>query len=150
VALAGLTLVANFLASHQALLRIMVGILLCYIGARTLLRGPVAQTSASRNHEGNTFASYATTFILTFVNPVTVASFLAVFVGFGLDGDLLQGGAIGLLITGVFFGSALWWLVWAAAQRLFPAPLTSQRPWWFNTISGVAITGFGCVLLIVR
>ncbi|MGH7833670.1 MAG: LysE family translocator [Candidatus Binatia bacterium] len=151
VALVGLTLVANFLASHQEFLRIVVGILLCSIGARTILRGPVAQTSAARVNEGNSLVgSYVTTFFLTFANPVTVASFLAVFVGFGLNGELLRAGAMTFLITGVFFGSALWWMAWAVTQRLFPAKLTSHRLWWFNTVSGVTIAGFGCVLLIVH
>jgi threonine/homoserine/homoserine lactone efflux protein len=151
VALLGLTLVANFLANHQEFLRIVVGILLCYIGSRTILRGPVVQSSTARACQGNSLVgSYVTTFFLTFANPVTVASFLAVFVGFGLNGEQLRAGATTFLIIGVFFGSALWWMAWAAAQHLFPAKLTSHRLWWFNTISGVTITGFGCVLLVVR
>lgn len=151
VALLGLTLIVNFLVSHQELLRVIAGILLCYVGARTILTGRVAQPSSAKVTKANgLLESYLATLFLTLANPVTVFSFLAIFVGFEVNRESLHAISMIFLIAGVFGGSAFWWLLWSVGQSLFPAKFSSRRLWWLNTVSGLTIAGFGCFLLIVH
>jgi hypothetical protein len=54
--------------------------------------------------------AYATTFVLTISNPVTILSFVAIYAGWHVES--LQGNYWGAatLTLGVFLGSALWWV----------------------------------------
>jgi threonine/homoserine/homoserine lactone efflux protein len=78
-----------------------------------LWRMPVRAAAGPQERSGpSLWACFAGTFVLTLSNPATIVSFMAVF------GVLAaRGGAAaspGLLVLGVFLGSALWW--WALSS----------------------------------
>lgn len=78
-----------------------------------LWRMPVRVAAGPQERSGpSLWACFAGTFVLTLSNPATIVSFMAVF------GVLAaRGGAAaspGLLVLGVFLGSALWW--WALSS----------------------------------
>ncbi|MCK4978375.1 MAG: LysE family transporter [Anaerolineales bacterium] len=146
VAAFGLVSISNFLIGGQTWLRLVGGIFLCYLGIRTLLAKP-SQDEASIQRTGLAGA-YASTFILTLTNPLTILSFAAVFAGMGLvstDGD--YGSAV-ILVLGVFFGSALWWFILVAGVSIFRERFNASMLRWVNIISGVIITAFGLVALL--
>ncbi|MCK4899999.1 MAG: LysE family transporter [Anaerolineales bacterium] len=146
VAAFGLVSISNFLIGGQTWLRLVGGIFLCYLGIRTLLAKPI-QDEASIQRTGLASA-YASTFILTLTNPLTILSFAAVFAGMGLvstDGD--YGSAV-ILVLGVFFGSALWWFILVAGVSIFRERFNASMLRWVNIISGVIITAFGLVALL--
>jgi len=108
IAALGISFVSNFFTEHQALLRLAGGVFLCYVGWQIYKTKPKAQT-APANVNGVVNA-YATTFFLTFSNPVTILSFIAIYAGWhvpSLQGRYL---AAALLTLGVFIGSAFCWL----------------------------------------
>ena len=146
VAAFGLVSISNFLIGGQTWLRLVGGIFLCYLGIRTLLAKP-SQDEASIQRTGLAGA-YASTFILTLTNPLTILSFAAVFAGMGLvstDGD--YGSAV-ILVLGVFFGSALWWFILVGGVSFFRERFNASMLRWVNIISGVIITAFGLVALL--
>lgn len=55
---------------------------------------------------------FATTFVLTLSNPMTIVSFVAIF---GAMSAQVAGGSPAVMVAGVFVGSALWWLCLSAA-----------------------------------
>ena len=79
---------------------------------------------------------------LTLTNPMTILSFVAVFAGFGLGSspDYL---AAGVLVTGVFIGSALWWLLLSGGVGLFQSRVDSGWMQLINRSSGCIIFAFG-------
>ena len=137
----GLTFISNFLIHQQFSLRIIGGAFLCYLGIKTFMTVP---TDREMTSDGNgLITGYATTFFLTLTNPLTIISFAAVFAGLGLgetDGDYLSAG---LLVAGVFLGSAMWWLTLSTGVAVFRGRFTDRGLQWVNRLAGIIIAAFG-------
>jgi len=142
----GLTLISNFLVSQQVWLRLVGGLFLCYLGVKTLLSKPAAQAAVAKG--SGLLGAYASTFLLTVTNPVTIIAFAAVFAGLGLANTSGNYGAAGVLVAGVFLGSALWWLLLSGGVGLLREKFNTAGLLWVNRISGVIITGFGLLALM--
>ena len=82
VAAFGLTLVSGFLIEQQFWLALVGGLFLCYLGVRTLLSAPAERAAAGEAKSIG--AAYASTFLLTITNPMTILAFAAIFAGAGL------------------------------------------------------------------
>src|SRR5439155_7947362 len=79
---------------------------------------------------------------LTLTIPMTILSFVAVFAGFGL-GSSPNYLAAGVLVTGVFIGSALWWLLLSGGVGLLQSRIGSGLMQLINRLSGCIIFAFG-------
>lgn len=145
VAAFGLTAISSFLVGQKFWLGIFGGAFLCYLGVRTFLSQPPEKSSQS--NASSLAAAYAATFVLTLMNPMTILSFAAVFAGFGLGAtpDYL---AAGLLVSGVFLGSAVWWLLLSTGAGTIRAHLTPAWMRGVNRCSGGIIFSFGVVALM--
>src|SRR5690242_16206394 len=108
VAAFGLTAMSGFLVAQRAWLALAGAVFLCYLGIRTIISKPAA--AAARAAAAGMSAAYASTLFLTLTNPMTILSFAAVFASIGLavPPDYFSAG---LMVAGVFTGSALWWLL---------------------------------------
>ncbi len=147
IAAFGLTFISDFLAAHQAWLRIVGGILLCVIGAKTVITAPEQKSEIPKS--ALRFAGmYTSTFFLTLTNPMTIFSFAAVFAGFGLAGARGSLMAAGTLIVGVFLGSAIWWLFLVGVVSIFKRRLKHHELLWVNRIAGLVIAGSGVLALL--
>ncbi len=113
----GLAFISNFLVSQQLWLRLVGGAFLCYLGARTFLAKPAEKASTGK--DGSLLSAYASTFFLTLTNPMTIISFAAIFAGLGLAAARGNYGSAGILVLGVFTGSASWWLLLSGAVGIF-------------------------------
>jgi threonine/homoserine/homoserine lactone efflux protein len=147
VAAFGLSLLTAFLVEQQLWLGLAGGLFLCYLGVRTVMAPPAVQaiTVESRGLLG----AWSTTLALTLTNPMTILAFVAIFAGAGLataSGNTL---AALLLVTGVFLGSAAWWLLLSGGVALLRAFVNAQTLRWINWIAGGVIVAFG-VLAILR
>jgi threonine/homoserine/homoserine lactone efflux protein len=148
VAAFGLTAISGVLMAEQGIIRIVGGLLLCYLGVRTLLAKPAIEAAAARRGRG-LLGAYATTVGLTLTNPATIISFATVFAALGLAGAVGSGvAAPGLLTLGVFLGSACWWLLLSGGVSLLRSRLNTGALHWVNRLSGVVLLGFGVVALI--
>lgn len=137
----GLAAVSNFLVGQQFWLRLIGGLFLCYLGVRTLRALP-SDRAASEGDRG-LIGAYASTFFLTLTNPMTIISFAAIFAGLGLAGAAGDYASAGMLVLGVFLGSALWWLVLSSGVSLFRSLVSPPGLQWVNRISGAIILAFG-------
>jgi len=142
----GLTFISNILVDQQTWLGLVGGVFLCYLGIKTFLSRPAEEAALAK---GNGIAgAYASTFLLTLTNPVTILAFAGVFAGLGLASANAGGGAAALLILGVFSGSALWWLLLSGVASLFRTRFNLRALRWVNRISGIIVAGFGLAVLI--
>ncbi len=146
IAALGISLVSDFLLAHQFTLRLVGGIFLCILGYRIFRTEPAAKLPTIRGN--GLLSAYATTFLLTFSNPVTIISFVAIYAGWhvpSLHGHYL---AAALLTFGVFIGSGLWWIILFAGLTLFRLNISSGFLSWVHRVSGVVIVGFGVAVLL--
>ena len=142
----GLAFISNFLVSQQVWLRLIGGAFLCFLGLKTLLAKPAEQAAPGKGK--GLLGAYASTFLLTLTNPMTIISFAAIFAGLGLAGASGNYGSAGVLVLGVFIGSALWWLMLSSGVGIFRARFNAHILRWVNRISGLIIIGFGLFALL--
>ena len=142
----GLTFLSDLLVRQQTGLRLIGGGLLCIIGVKTFLSKPA---EPGNSVEGDTrWEAYLSTFILTLTNPVTILFFAAVFAGLGVGSGGDHYLSAGILVLGVFMGSASWWLVLSGFTGLLRGMFNVNRMQWLNRISGLLIIGFGLVAFL--
>jgi threonine/homoserine/homoserine lactone efflux protein len=143
----GITIVSAYLVDNQYFLRLVGGLFLLYLGYTTFKSRP-AEVAAKANGKG-LLGAYASAFILTLTNPMTIISFAAVFAGLGVGetgGDYMSAG---FLVLGVFLGSMLWWLTLIGMVNVLRYKFGQKRLYWINKFSGIIIAGFGVVSLML-
>lgn len=141
----GLTFISSFLVDQQTWLRLVGGAFLCYLGVKTLLAKPAEEAAEVKG--ANLLGAYASTFLLTLTNPMTILSFAAIFAGLGIAETGGDYASAAILVLGVFAGSALWWLLLSGGVSLFRSRFTPQASVWVNRVSGLVVTGFGALAL---
>jgi threonine/homoserine/homoserine lactone efflux protein len=130
----------------QVWLHLIGGLFLCYLGGKTFLAKAAPQAASAK---GSGFmGAYASTFFLTLTNPLTILFFVAIFAGLGLASAGGNFASAGVLVLGVFLGSALWWLILSAGVGVFRKNFNLHGLQWVNRISGAIITAFGLFALL--
>lgn len=157
----GLTAIANFLTDQSLWLRLVGGIFLCYLGVTTFLSKPADEKAASSPLTANASTSsgeavalprsllsaYGSTLALTLTNPATILSFAAIFAGLGIVESGRDFASAGILVLGVFLGSALWWCCLSGTVSLFRNRFTPTGLRWLNRLSGLILLAFGITAL---
>jgi len=145
IAAFGLTAVSGALVHQQMWVRLLGGVFLLYLGVRTWRARPAEREADATS--SSLLGAFASTFVLTLTNPMTILSFAAVFAGLGLGAGASDPASAIALVLGVLAGSALWWLLLSAGVGLFRARFDLRAMQWVNRISGAVITGFGVLAL---
>ncbi|MBD2104718.1 LysE family translocator [Leptolyngbya sp. FACHB-261] len=151
----GLTFISSLLLSQQIWIRLLGGAFLCYLSITTFLAQPTEQgvplqsPEAHRGVQGQSiWGAYLSALFLTLTNPLTILSFVGVFAGLGLASNGSDYRSAGLLVLGVFLGSALWWLALSSIASRFRHRFKSHTLRWVNRLSGSLIGGFGLLALL--
>ena len=142
----GISLISGFLVEHQFLLRLVGGVLLCCLGVKIYTTKPTQ--GAPPNNVNGLLGTYATTFLLTFSNPVTVLQFIAIYAGWGVTSLSGHYFAAAILTLGVFAGSACWWIALFVGLTMFHHKFTLEVVGWIHRISGAVIAGAGFIILL--
>ncbi len=147
IAAFGITFISDMLIEYQSWLRLVGGSLLCYLGTRTFISKPERE-NVQRASRSRFAGMYTSTFFLTLTNPMTIFSFAAVFAGFGLAGARGSFLSAGVLVLGVFLGSAVWWLFLVGVVSLFKRRISEHQLVWVNRMAGVLIVATGVLALL--
>jgi threonine/homoserine/homoserine lactone efflux protein len=143
IAAFGLTLITNFLIHEQIWIRLLGGLFLIYLGVKTILSKP-SERAAVLNAKTNSYlGAYASTFLLTLTNPLTILSFAAIFAGIGVGSASKSFFSAAIVVLGVFSGSTLWWIILTSGISLLRKKFDLRWLLWINRISGAIITLFG-------
>lgn len=145
IAAFALTAALSILYGTRTWFSLIGGLYLVYLGIRAFRTIPESKDSSSKS--SGLISAYLSTYFLTLTNPMTILSFAAIFAGFGL-GDANQSYlSAGLLVVGVFTGSAIWWLLLSNAAGLLRQKFTTRHLQWVNRLSGIVIIGFGIYII---
>ena len=149
IAAFGITALQNLLLRQQAWLRLLGGAFLIYLGVRTFLSRPAVATARSRKPQG-VLQAYLSTLGLTLTNPATILSFTVIFAGMRLGETGGNYVAAASMVTGVFLGSATWWLSLAFLVGLLRERFSAAGMLWVNRSAGLLIVGFGLAALLLK
>ena len=141
----GLTSVTQLLTGQQRWIRLIGGLFLLALGARTMLTRPAGEAAGAPG--GGLAVAFGTTFLLTITNPMTILSFVAAFAGLGLGAATTGRATAVLLVIGVVAGSAAWWLTLSGAVGALRDRFDARALTWVNRVSGAIIIGFGVAAL---
>src|SRR5512136_1980667 len=109
VAFLGLTAVSGLIIGHQSLFRLLAGIALILFGIRVFRSVPAA-VSAGDGQEPY-LEDYLSLFAIAAANPLTIIFFITILPGFGVVAQGTTIIAAVPFVTGIFLGSAAWWVV---------------------------------------
>lgn len=144
VAAFGLTFISDTLVSQKFWIRLVGGTLLLFLGIRIFRAKP--KDPKIRLRSNGILRSYLTSVFLTLTNPLTIFAFIAVFAALGL-GDGLSYFSSSILVTGVFIGSGLWFLILSSGTILFRKKLDLVGLRWVNKIAGTLIILSGLIAI---
>ncbi len=142
----GLTVVSDLLLGYQDWLRLGGAGFLLYIGISAFIADPLRGTQTQRDPEG-LLADYASAFVLTITNPITILAFLAIFASIGFSGSEATLGRAAILVLGVWLGSLLWWAALACGAGMVRVPFDRDHLVWINRTSGGILVFSGVALL---
>ncbi|WP_428567599.1 MAG: LysE family translocator [Solidesulfovibrio sp. DCME] len=140
VAAFGLTYISDFLAENARILQAAGGVFLVGMGLRLLLATAAPKPAAppKRRYAG----AFASIFLLTLTNPLTVVGFLAIFAGFGLGRIEAKAAEATAVVAGVFCGSMLWWAAIALGGKLLRLRLLAHLR-TIKRVCGAMLAAFG-------
>ncbi len=147
IAALGLGTVTSFLLGIQTWLQLGGGIFLLGLGFKIARSNPVSRPVAGDEEPGLLHA-WSSILLLTLANPATILGFLAVFAGLGLGNGSGTPAAAAWLVTGVFTGSAAWWLLLSFIAGLVRAHLTDGRMRAVNLVAGLLVIALGLWALV--
>jgi threonine/homoserine/homoserine lactone efflux protein len=142
----GITTISVFMASFQIYLQLLGALFLSYLGIITFRENP-RQSNSPDIKNGLNYA-FTSTFFLTLINPMTILSFVGIYVGLASDFPTHSWLFPIMMTLGIFIGSALWWLLLSSGASCFKSKINLKTRKWLNRISGLMILGFSSLIFI--
>jgi threonine/homoserine/homoserine lactone efflux protein len=154
IAAFGVTLVGKLLIDYHQWIGVGGGVLLIILGILEWSARAPREVSMDVPSTGRLVRGFFTTFMLTLSNPVTILSFAALFAALGIGAAVDEAIEVGHrtsamveLVTGVFVGSCLWWVLLTIGTNMLRHRIGAAVFRWLNRISGTALIGFGAYAL---
>lgn len=145
IAAFGLTVLSDFFLAYLNWIRPAGALFVLILGIHTFFKHHLPLKNASRRNSA--IGYFTSTFFLTLTNPITILVFFALFAALGLaeaQNELLSGI---FLLSGVFIGAMVWWLVFAKGLSFFRHLIDEKVLFFTHKIVGVLLVG--CSLLIL-
>ncbi|MDX2110027.1 MAG: LysE family transporter [Verrucomicrobiota bacterium] len=145
VAAFGLSTISDFLIKGDFWFSVIGGVLLFYFGWRTYHSKPVEKSIEIR---GDTLvATFLGTLAITMTNPATILGFILLFASLNMGtGNDFKSATV--LVTGIFLGSALWWLLLSMGVGYFRTKLSNGWMILINRVSGIIIAVCGLAAFV--
>lgn len=158
IAAFGVSAVKDWLEAHQDDLRIVGGIVLLVLAARTVIgsRGTSSRKPVKRSENENEnrvvtqslVKDFISTFMLAVTNPITLIAFAGLLATLGITEAGASVGNASLLVAGVFLGSAGWWLAISTTAGVFRPFVDGTYQVWMNRVSAGILFFFGVYALL--
>ncbi|MEA2042958.1 MAG: LysE family translocator [Bacteroidota bacterium] len=144
----GISLVKDFLLENQMPIRLVGSVFLAYMGYRIFISNPAKEVRKLRNEGNNFFKDFASSFLVTLSNPITIIAFGAIFAGFDMVGQEATHFHIFLLIVFVFAGALSWWVGLILVVSTFKHKIRLRNILWINRITGILIIIFAVFIAV--
>lgn len=158
IAAIGLSSLSSLFLLYEIQLRILGGLFIAYLGFTTIFKTlqfhrANAEVEIQQRHsdepEQRCWRAFISTFLLTLTNPMTIMSFAALLGGSGVIANNHGVQQSLQFITGIFLGSALWWMLLSIGVAYFRKYLLSPIAIRFvNVSSSVLLIVIGAYYLV--
>ena len=145
VAALGLAGVSSVLLAHERKLHIAAGLLLLWLGARTI-RSQAGAAASGAAAPVAWPAAFGGAVLLTLANPPTIITFAAIFTALA-PASGFDAGVAAATVGGVFAGSLLWWCGIVGFVSLFRHALGPRTRRWIDRAAGLGLAVFGLLEL---
>ena len=146
IAAFGLVFLSSFLIKQRVLIQSLGVIFLVYLGIKTLLEKQ-KKGNKTDSKSNSLIKDFLSAFILTLTNPITILSFIAIFIGIGLLNSRDNSSSL-FLVLGIFFGSLIWWIFLSVTVGTLRKKFNESTLIWTNRVSGIIILVF--VIFIIK
>lgn len=140
IAAFGVTFVSGFLLGHRFWFHLIGSIFLLVLAIRTLRSSTSLQATHSRLED--LAGDFISTFLLTIANPITILTFGVIFAEFGVKSFQYSSSSAGLMVLGVFLGSASWWAILCGVVGRIRDYISPKFLRNVNLVSGSIILAF--------
>ena len=150
----GIAGIAATLPALSLFLKIGGGAFLIWLAWTIGREQPAAATVAQATKRQSVQRDFVTTFGLTLSNPLTIISFIGIFAALGPASTAGAGNASGgwltiaPMVSGVFIGSAAWWLCLSGATSALGKKMPMSFVHAIARLSALVIAVFGLVQLV--
>lgn len=141
-----LTLISNFILTHEALFRLLGGIFLILFGLKTFFEKQSQQSPIINSK--NLISMMLSTLFLNLSNPITLVSCTAILTGLSVETENIASTGLALLLLGIFLGALIWNIILTSILKLFRTKITPATLHIINKCSGAFIIGVGLLSLI--
>ena len=141
VGVLGMAMVTAALVQARTWIGTVGAMFLLYLAWRTWA-SPAPSAAAKAQAADSVWRAFATTFLLTLSNPMTILSFIAIFAALA---PAQGAGAMQkiLMVGGVLAGSAIWWLFLVGIVTLLAGVIPPYFQQWVRRASALLLAGFG-------
>src|SRR3546814_913454 len=138
IAVLGLAAVLDAVLGQQVWLEAFCGAALILLGGSLLLARPAERPSRRQaGFPSRLFGDWASSFVVTLMNPMTALGFVAIFAGLGFARKVGDAAGSLTVLGGVFLGSGLWWVILSAAAALLHRRLDAYIVVRINRLIGL-------------
>jgi threonine/homoserine/homoserine lactone efflux protein len=141
----GVSYISTFLNNERTVLRFAGGVILIALGIKIFFTHPTEKPPETKGH--GLLASFGSSFFLMLTNPLAILVFTATFSALGIGSWHGAYVSAGMLVAGVFVGSALWAPILVAAVATFSPQLTLSELRLASRIAGAILFVFGIVAI---
>ena len=146
----GATFVSQLLMDERDLLQRVGGGILILLGIRLWMTKPPAANCRTDKVGKDLVGDFVSTLVLTLTNPMTFVAFAAVFTTFGIHAVRGRPLLTFELISGVFFGSLLWWGILIGGAYLLRGKFHYRGLVAANRVCGLFVIVVGLVYLFLK
>ncbi|MBC3920570.1 LysE family translocator [Undibacterium sp. CY18W] len=136
----GLAAVTDYFIALSLPLAIAGALFLAWMGGK-LLWSKALPTQVATSEKLVAGKAFISIFLLTITNPMTIVSFVAVFASIA-GSATVQLPAAGVMVLGVFLGSACWWLLLSCGIAVIRKKLSTGVMMAINRLGGCFLLGF--------
>ena len=141
----GLVVISDFVFENETVFGLFGAAVLLTVGMITY-RSPINLSDGSYENKG-LWPDFVSAFMLTITNPWTLAAAISLFAAIGAVNSNENPLQAASLISGLFVGSAAWWLSLSLIAGLARGRAARSGFTWLNRVSGGLLLGCGAAVL---
>ncbi|MDR2126325.1 MAG: LysE family translocator [Prevotellaceae bacterium] len=142
-----LAAVQSLLEHNQAIFYIAGGAIIAWIGIKIHFSNPIKQLKKPKISKFKLLEDFASTFLLTLTNPMTIFFLIGLFalVKLDLTTRTNTSSSVTIVLLGVFLGACLWWTLLISIVNKFRKKFRLRKLWLVNKIAGIIIFILGVI-----